>query len=230
MIILLLMLPLRGWSQDLEYELELGGCLGTTSYMGDVNSTLFKNPGLMGGFLVRRNLNARMVVKGDLAMGHISGNSKGYYIPTDATSKSPEGGVLKTIDFSRNLLDLGAQFEMNFWGYGLGGGYKGYSPITPYATLGIGFTLAFGGPADLSLNAPVGLGIKYKVKPRWNVGAEWTMRFTTSDKLDVCKESEKQLSQPYGIMSSGFKNKDCYSMLMFFVTYDLCPKYRKCNN
>lgn len=229
-IILFLTLPLASSAQDLEYELELGGGLGTCFYTGDVNSVPFRHPGMMGGAVVRRNLNPRMVIKGDLAFGHIYGDSQGFFIPTNASSLTSEGGVPTTVSFKRNLLDLGAQFEMNFWGYGLEGGYKGHSAITPYATMGAGFTLAFGGPADLSLNVPVGLGVKYKVRPRVNVGAEWTMRFTTSDKLDVNNKEAAQLNQPYGIQSVGFKNKDCYSFLMFFLTYDLCPKYRKCNN
>lgn len=230
-IILLLALPLRGWSQDLEYQLELGGGLGTCFYTGDANSAPFRHTSAMGGVIARRILNPRMVVKGDLAFGHVSGNSNGIFIPTDATSLTPEGGIPTTVHFKRNLIDLGAQFEFNFWGYGLEGGYKGHSPITPYATAGLGFTLAFGGTsANLALNAPIGLGVKYKIKPRLNVGAEWTMRFTTTDKLDVSSEEAQQLCQPYGVESIGFKNKDCYSFLMLFVTYDLCPKYRKCNN
>ncbi len=231
MILLFLLLPTKGRAQDLEYELELGGGLGTCFYTGDANSVPFRNICPMGGVLARRILNPRMVVKGDLAFGHVRGNSKGYFIPADATSLTPEGGQPVTVDFGRSLIDLGAQFEFNFWGYGLEGGYKGHSPLTPYATAGLGFTLAFGGVgANLALNAPVGLGVKYKLKPRVNVGAEWTMRFTTTDKLDVSSEELPQLSHPYGIQSVGFKNKDCYSFLMLFLTYDLCPKYRKCNN
>lgn len=229
-IILFVLLPLKGWTQDLEYQLELGGALGTCFYTGDASSAPFKHTSAMGGVLARRVLNPRMVVKGDLAMGHISGSTEGIFIPADATSLTPEGGELVRLKFKRNLIDLGAQFEFNFWGYGLEGGYKGHSPITPYATAGVGFTLAFGGGgANLALNAPIGLGVKYKLMPRVNVGAEWTMRFTTTDKLDVTNTSI-QLEHPYGVESAGFKNKDCYSFLMLFVTYDLCPKYRKCNN
>lgn len=229
-IILFVLLPLKGWTQDLEYQLELGGALGTCFYTGDASSAPFKHTSAMGGVLARRVLNPRMVVKGDLAMGHISGSTEGIFIPADATSLTPEGGELVRLKFKRNLIDLGAQFEFNFWGYGLEGGYKGHSPITPYATAGVGFTLAFGGGgANLALNAPIGLGVKYKLMPRVNVGAEWTMRFTTTDKLDVTNTSA-QLEHPYGVESAGFKNKDCYSFLMLFVTYDLCPKYRKCNN
>lgn len=231
-ITLLLALPLTGVAQDLEYQVELGGALGTTFYTGDVNSAPFRNLGAMGGVIARRNLNPRMVVKGDLAMGHLHGNSRGHYIPVDATDMTPEGGALTTVSFKRNVIDLGAQFEFNFWGYGLGGSYKGHSPITPYATAGLGFTLAFGGSAgaNLALNAPIGAGVKYKIRPRLNVGAEWTMRFTTTDRLDVTDNEALQLDMPYGVKSTGFKNKDCYSFLMFFVTYDLCPKLRRCNN
>ena len=230
--LLLVLLSLTSWlrAQDLEYKMELGGALGTSAYLGDVSSSPFKHMSLMGGVLARRNFNQRMVLKGNLAMGHISGSSKGYFIPTDAGNLDAAGGERIEVDFKRNLLDLGAQFEFSFWGYGRGASYKGLSPITPYLTAGLGLTLAFGGGSvNAALNTPVGVGLKYKVKPRINIGAEWTVRFTTSDRLDVTRQSS-QLKDPYGVPSSGFKNKDCYSFLMFFVTYDLCPKYRKCNN
>lgn len=229
-MMLMLILSLTSKAQELEYQMELGPALGTSFYLGDVNSTPFKGMGAMGGVLVRKIFNPRMVLKGDLAMGHVSGNSKGIFIPTDGENKAPEGGIPAEVSFKRNLLDMGAQFEFNFWGYGTGEGYKGHSRITPYVTAGLGFTLALGGGnTNFSLNAPVGAGVKYKVKPRVNIGAEWTVRFTTSDRLDVTNTSP-QLDAPYAIHSVGLKNKDCYSFLMFYVTYDLCPKYRKCNN
>lgn len=230
LLLMLSILPSLVKAQDLEYKMELGGALGPSFYLGDVSSAPFKHMSMMGGVLARRNFNQRMVLKGNLALGHIAGSSKGYFIPIDAESESAAGGMPVKVDFKRNLLDLGAQFEFSFWGYGIGYSYKGLSPITPYLTAGLGFTLALGGGnTHLALNTPLGIGVKYKVKPRINVGAEWTVRFTTSDRLDVTKQSP-QLESPYGVPSSGFKNKDCYSFLMFFITYDLCPKYRKCNN
>lgn len=229
-ICLVWMMCVNTQAQELEYQLELGAAMGPSFYLGDISSTPFKHTSAMGGVIARRILNPRMVVKGDLAVGHISGDSKGWYIPTDAENKVPEGGLPTHVSFKRNLIDLGAQFEFNFWGYGTGEGYKGHSRITPYVTAGLGFTLALGGGnTNFALNTPVGAGVKYKVKPRVNVGAEWTVRFSTTDKLDVTKNST-QLDAPYGIHSVGFKNKDCYSFLMLFITYDLCPKYRKCNN
>ena len=212
-MILLLMLcgqTVRAQQEDVEYKMEVGGGAGATFYLGDANSTPYAHMGVMGGAVVRRIFNPRMCVKGNLAMGHISGTSEGRYIPQDPLSQTPEGGVPTTVAFSRNLIDVGAQFEMNFWGYGRDGGYKENSPITPYAL--------------------AGMGLKYKIRPRWNVGLEWTMRFTTSDELDVSRAQQRQLFQPYGIKSVGLKNKDCYSFTMLYVTYDICPKYRKCNN
>jgi opacity protein-like surface antigen len=118
------------------------------------------------------------------------------------------------------------KFELNFWGYGLGPGYKKLSRITPYAILGIGATVGVTNDATaFGLNLPVGVGVKYKVKPRLNLIFEWTHRFTTIDKLDGAR-----LNDPYYIESSGMKNRDTYSFFMFTLTYDISPKLRLCNN
>lgn len=230
-LLFVLLFGLSAQGQEVEYQMELGGGLGTSFYLGDANSTPYAHMSGMGGVIVRRIFNPRMCVKGNLDFGHISGNSDGYFIPTDATSETPEGGIPTKVSFSRNLVDFGAQFEMNFWGYGMGTGYKENSRITPYALAGMGFTLAPGGAGTkLALNLPIGVGVKYKVRPRLNVGLEWTMRFTTCDALDASSEEHAQLVHPLGIKSIGLKNKDCYSFTMVYLTYDMCPKLRKCNN
>ena len=217
--------------EDEEYQMEMGGALGVDFYMGDVNKVPFKHSSAMGAYIVRKIFNPRMVLKGDLAVGHLYGNSKGYYIPTDAGSATPEGGEPIDLKFKRNIFELGAQFEFNFWGYGIGEAYKGNSRFTPYAVVGAGLTIVAGGGGGTkaALNCPVGAGVKYKVKPRLNIGAEWTFRFTTTDALDTGKDS-KQLIRPYAIKSTGFKNMDCYSFLMFFLTYDMLPKCKTCHN
>lgn len=219
-------------NDQLEYQQEIGGGIGLSSYVGDASDSWLSNPGLMATAIWRRNFNPRMVMKANLGMGHLSGDTKGRYFPTDPMSQSAAGGMkAQTISFSRNVLDLGAQFEINFLGYGLGPGYKGLHRWTPYMLAGLGITIGFGDgvPAAGALNIPMGLGVRYKLKPRWNVGLEWTMRFTTTDKLDDSKANTK-LDAPYGIKGSTFKNKDCYSFLTLSLTYDISPKYRKCNN
>ena len=216
---------------DEVYQMEMGGGAGLDFYMGDANKRPFRHSSLMAAYLVRRILNPRMAVKGNLAFGHIHGNTKGLFIPTDASSQTTAGGVPVDFKFKRNIFDIGAQFEFNFWGYSIGEAFRGNSRITPYVLAGVGLTLATGGGggANVALNCPVGLGVKYKVSKRLNLGAEWTFRFTTTDYLDV-NRYHRQLNQPYGIHSSGFKNKDCYSFLTFFVTYDMMPKCKTCHN
>lgn len=220
-----------GAQEEDEYQMEMGGAVGLDFYLGDANKVPFRHTSAMGGILVRKIFNPRMVLKGNLAMGHLTGNTKGYYIPENASSKTPEGGLPVSFKFKRNVVDLGAQFEFNFWGYSMGEAYKGNSRITPYAVAGAGLTLVTGGGGGtkVALNFPVGVGVKYKIAPRVNVGAEWTFRFTTTDALDTSREW-KQLNQPYGIKSSGLKNKDAYSFLMVYLTYDMLPKCKTCHN
>ena len=210
-------------AQELEYNMELGGMMGGSFYMGDANNTaLFKDVAMMGGVLARYNINPRMAVKGDLAMGRIKGATAGL------ANKFPEG---ENAVFSRNVFDFGAQFEYNFFAYGTGAGYKGSRRLAPYVQAGVGITYA-PKPANhvFGMNLPVGIGVKYKLADRLNVGTEWSMRFTTSDRLDVTSATGLQLDDPYGIAGKGLKNKDCYSWLMLYVSYDMFPKYRKCNN
>lgn len=215
-------------AEDLEYKMDIGGGIGLSHYWGDANT----KTSFMGAATCRYVFNPRMALKMNLAMGGVKGDTKGEYIPENAWSTEPEGGNrLPEFAFSRTVMDIGVQFELNFLGYGIGPEYKGMKRITPYAIIGAGITIGMGGGADAAagLNFPIGAGVKYKVMPRVNIGAEWTMRFSTTDKLDITR-SQRKLVDPYGMKSGFMKNKDSYSFLMFFITYDICPKLRKCNN
>lgn len=234
-VLLAVLTAVNASAQDgelLEYQQEIGGGLGISSYWGDAGGGLFKNPGFLGTVLWRRNLNPRMTVKTNIGFGRISGDTKGIFIPEDPLSETPEGGAAAVpIHFARTLLDVGAQFEFNFLGYGLGAAYKGVSRWTPYLMGGVGATIAFGSgaPAAAGMNIPLGFGFRFKVLPRLNIGLEWSFNFTTCDRLDDTAASV-HLADPYGIESGMFKNKDCYTKTFVFLTYDISPKYRKCNN
>jgi len=222
-VLLTLSSPLFIQAQENEYRMEAGGMLGGSFYMGDTNaSTPFKNLQFAGGAMARYIINPHMALKANLTMGKISGNTE-YF-----DNKYPEN---KQVSFSRNIFDLGSQFEYNFWGYGIGQEYKGYRKFTPYILGGIGLTFA-PAPAKgiFTVNFPVGVGIKYKIAQRLNIGCEMTMRFSLSDDLDVTNKNGLILSDPYGIKGIGIKNKDSYSFTTVFITYDLFPKCRTCNN
>lgn len=201
-------------AQDLEYKYELGGMLGGGFYLGDANySALYKNTNLAGALYGRYNINPRMALKVDLAYSGISGNA------LDLANKYPD---IKDQEwkFNKSVIDLGCQYEICFWGYGTGRGYKGSKRLAPYIQVGLGFTY---GNNSLTMNIPFGFGVKYKLKDRVNVGVDWTMHFSMSDDLDG-------IGDPYSIKSGFLKNKDSYGLTMFYISYDLCPKYRKCNN
>lgn len=71
-------------------------------------------------------------------------------------------------------------------------------------------------------NIPLGVGVKYRMGDRVNLSLDWQMHFSFSDYIDGVKD-------PYRISSSGlFKNTDCYSTLMFAVTYSFSSKCPNC--
>lgn len=219
LVLALTALPLA--AQEQEYNMEIGVLGGGCFYMGDANtSRLFLGTQPAAGVLARYNLNPRMVLKGDLAYGRITGSTDGQAYP---------GGLSTTFD--RNIFELSTQFEYNFFAYGTGEGYKDSHRLTPYIQAGLGATYA-PKPAEhiLALNIPLGIGVKFKVIPRVNVGAEWTFRFTSTDKLDVTSPDGLRLSDPYNIKSGLMKNKDSYSFIVAYISYDIFAKECDCND
>lgn len=213
-IVATLLFALGLGAQELEYKMELGVMGGTGFYLGDANTgTFYKNTSPAFSLMGRYNFNPRMSLKFDLGYSKAKGDAQSI------DNKFPDNATQQW-QFNNSLIDLGCQYEISFWGYGTGGGYKGHKRLAPYIQMGLGFT--YGGDA-LTMNIPIGFGVKYKLKERLNVGVDWTMRLSMSDKLDgIC--------DPYRIQSGFLKNKDSYSWTMVYVSYDLFPKYRKCNN
>ena len=204
----------EAYAQELEYKMEIGGMAGGCFYLGDANyHSLYKNTKLGGGLISRYNINPRMALKGTLAYGNIAGNA------TEQANKFPDVQDQKW-DFNNSVVDLSCTYEISFWGYGTGTGYKGHKRLVPYIQLGLGGTYA---GETFTANIPIGFGVKYKIKDRWNIGLDWTMHFSMSDKLDG-------ISDPYKIESGFLKNKDSYSFTMFYISYDFMPRLRECNN
>lgn len=215
-LILLTMLTMTTSSAlaQLEYKLELGGMLGMGQYAGDGDyGGFYSNNSFAGSLMARYNINPRMSLKFNLGTSRVTGDA------LKNASHYPEREGQEWA-FSHQLFDLGCQYEISFWAFGTGKGYKGTKRLTPYIQVGFGFTLC---NSTFTANIPVGFGIKYKLMDRLNVGLDWTMRFSMSDNLDGIKD-------PYNIDSGFMKNKDTYGWTMVYISYDLCPKLRKCNN
>ena len=204
--------------QDDEYLMEIGGGVGMVSYQGDFNGKITSGMQPAGAIVWRRLLNPYMGFRVMGMMGKLKGDATRVetYYPDETT---------RAYSFDRSFTDVSVTYEYNFWPYGTGRDYRGAKRLTPFAFGGIGATYVSGGEKKVfTANVPIGLGIKYKLKERLNVGLEWSMHFSLSDELDG-------MADPYGIKSSGaFKNTDYYSGLMLTLTYSFKSKCRTCNN
>ena len=103
-------------------------------------------------------------------------------------------------EVNKGIYDVSALYELHFLPYGYLRDYRGYCRLVPYVQMGFGLTYGAAGKA-FTANIPMGLGVKYKVAPRLNLG----------------------------IKSELFRNKDVYSALTLTLTYDLNPRCPTCN-
>lgn len=220
LLMLMVLLPAARMSaqDDPQYRMEIGAGVGMVSYEGDFNGNVLKNMQPMFSALWRYNFDPYKDLRLSATYGKLKGSSKDVdtYYPDYATEE---------YSFNRNLLDVSLVFEYNFWPYGTGRDYRGAKRLTPYIYGGIGATSASGGGSKsvFTANVPIGLGVKYKLNERMNLGLDWGIHFSLSDELDGVKD-------PYQVKSSGmFKNTDCYSMLQLTLTYSFKVKCRTCN-
>lgn len=205
------------------YRMEVGAGLGVQNYLGDYNRNLFRGFQPMGEVVAKYLPNERMAIAADLSIGALKGNAKNAGDPYISTHDFT--------DFKTTIGDLSLMFEYNFWRHGMAGDYRHLKPLVPYVAAGIGASyinakdnVTGQKTNDFSFNIPLGIGVKYKIAERVNSGLEWTIHFTSSDKLDG-------VADPLGIKSSGlFKNTDCFTQIKIYVTYSFMAKCRQCNN
>lgn len=212
-ILVLLWVMFSATAQDYRYE--IGGGIGTSGYLGDVNKSNFmKHPGFSGGLLFRYLPTTRWAVKGNLYVSGISGDSQ------DDNMSFPERMTYK---FNSTLCDFGAQIEFNFFDYGIGPSYMKLKRLTPYLMLGIGGVVAScSGQSSFAVNMPLGFGLKYKLKERLNIGVEFSMRKAFGDKLDGLRDLN-------GVKSSFAKNTDWSSITMFTISYEFSKRCKTCH-
>lgn len=202
--------------EETVYRLELGGGLGLGAHFTDVK----RQPGLALAAIARFPLNPRMAVKTQFTYQGLRGKTAGQkaFFPAN-----PDAAGTERLDYSVSgaVYDLSALYEVHFLPYGYLRDYRGHFRLVPYLQMGFGLTYGEAGKA-FSANIPLGAGVKFKVAQRLNLGLDWTVHFSLSDKLDG-------LEAPLGIRSSGFRNKDHYSALTLTLTYDLNPRCPTCN-
>ena len=206
-----------------EYKYEIGGGIGASMYMGDANSTTLTrgwNPSF--DVVFRRNFNFRWALKSNLKIGKISGDTE------NTENVFPD---FAQTSFSRSFYELGGQMEFNFLPYSDLFPYLNTSRLSPYLFSGLGFTFAPGNTDTFfGVNLPLGMGVKYKIRNRINLGLEFAVHKLFNDAFDAPNKDGFHLDNPYNIQSGLFKNKDWYNTLMFSVTWDFGPNNRRCSN
>ena len=200
-----------------DYRFDIGGGIGMTGYLGDANSSnLFSMPSWDAELLFRYIYNPRINLKTNFYVGGLRGDS------SKIDNVLPDGQNFK---FSTTFYELSELFEFHFFNYGMGESYRKLKRWTPYITAGLGATMwsvdsKFGG----AFTIPLGIGFKFKPALRWNLGLEFLMKKTFSDKLDG-----EKLSDPLGIKSEFMKNTDWYSTLTITISYEFSKRCAVCN-
>ncbi len=225
---LIVLVFITGIAMNLNSQtLELGGFIGTSYYLGELNPGLpYNQTQLAYGALARYNLNERWAIK----MSYYKGKVKG----SDETGGWVEG---RDLNFKSVINDISLVAEFNFWKY-FTGSKKNY--FTPFLFGGVSFFTfepqSFGGTAlqpigtegqnigfagrspydQYSFAFPFGFGFKYSLSERLGITFEWGMRKTFTDYIDdisttyYLQGSGIDPSDPGQILSDPTMNHDAY--------------------
>jgi hypothetical protein len=182
-------------------SVELGGLLGVSYYIGDLNQTkqfLYSNPA--GGLIFRYNFNPRLTWQFHALFGKIEGH--------DSHSSSAYQ-VQRNLNFRSHIFEVGSQLEFNFYNYSIGNSKERFTPyifiglgifsfspqgqlpnghwvqLQPLHTEGEGMEGGKKKPYPLvQISVPFGVGVKANLFSRFSIGLEWGMRKTFTDYLD----------------------------------------------
>ena len=134
--------------------------------MGDANkNAFFKGNESGSGAVFRYNANFRWAFKGNLMGTGFRQHGR--------TGKCFSGQC--EASFSRSLVELGGQMEFNFFPYSDKFVYAGAKRFTPYVFLGLELHTEQV-MKRFSIEYPVRVGVKYKIKNRINLGCEFSFR------------------------------------------------------
>lgn len=200
-----------------DYRFDIGGGVGMTGYLGDANtSNLYQNPSWDLELLFRYIANPRWAFKTNLFVGGLRGDSSQMtnVFPNDETYK-----------FTTNFYEIGEVAEFNFFNYGMGEYYRKLKRFSPYIVGGLSLTMwSVEGHTYAGLTLPFGIGAKFKINRRLNLGAEFLIKKVFTDRLDG-----EQLADPLGIKSSFAKNTDWYSTFTITLSYEFSKRCQACN-
>ncbi|MBL7752332.1 MAG: outer membrane beta-barrel protein [Chitinophagaceae bacterium] len=256
-------------TQGITQEGEFGIGLGAAHYFGDLNTRAQLNrPKMAATLFFRKSFGNYISARVGASFAQL-GYSDVYNTHNDAM-------VRRNLSFNSNVWELALQGDFNFFRFIPG--EPGYS-FTPYVTLGAGIfsydpyafldgEKYFLRPLNtegqgtslypdrkpystMAISVPFGVGVKYALNDRINIGFEILHRFTNTDYLDdvsktypgaaafaggtsspgfLLSDRSYELGTPIGIegrQRGNSEQKDQFVTAMFHVTFNLqsyrCP-------
>ncbi len=188
-------------SQDTFYgEFALTGGCGFV--LGDTNDFLFKYSQPLAGAYLKYKFNGRWE-----ARLQIDGGFLGY-----------------DEELSMSYTGLQALGEFNFFNYGVKKWEADYSWFSPCLLAGLGAVVYdFGDNTKFGLTLPIGVGLKFKLASRVNVGMYWTVAKVFSDKMD-------NMPNPNGSYGKFWNNQDWYSTAQIYLSFNFYKICAPCRN
>ena len=105
---------------------EIGIMGGGSYYLGDINKKHFDYMMPSGGIVVRKNIDRRIVVKGELLLGYIRAD--------DSRNEKDTANFKRNLHFRSPIYELSGQVEFNFLPYETG---NSLYPFTPFVFAGV---------------------------------------------------------------------------------------------
>ncbi len=209
-------------AQQTPQSAEFGPFIGTSYYMGELNSTtLFYMPSFAIGGIYRHNLDDRWAMRFEGTYARLRGN--------DAKSNNTYQQA-RNENFNTTLGDVGLLVEFNFMPYDKALIKRNY--YTPYVLIGGSLVIIPEPKYPFEFAIPFGVGFKYAITKKMSFGVEWTYRFTFSDYLDRVDADNFQTSTSTTIKQQSYNPMlDLYSFAGIVLTYEIfrgakpCPGY-----
>jgi hypothetical protein len=105
---------------------EIGIMGGGSYYLGDINNKHFDYMMPSGGIVIRKNIDRRIVVKGELLLGYVRGD--------DSRNAKDTANFNRNLHFRSPIYEVSGQIEFNFLPYETG---NSLYPFTPFVFAGI---------------------------------------------------------------------------------------------
>jgi hypothetical protein len=204
LIIISLVFNFASTAQQFKPNTEVGLILGTSYYLGDLNTTHFNQSSATAGLVIRKNIDKRFVYKAEVMYLNLK---------SDERQSSDTIALDRGLHFRSPIYELSGQIEFNFLPYQSGNPLYTWTPFVytgisifsfnPQAeningewvdlqelgTEGQGTTTEFNGNTRskyslIQFAVPIGGGLKIAINENFNIVLEYGARKTFTDYLD----------------------------------------------